>query len=88
MESNNISSVMITSPAIQKQAFKSGDLKIQLQIARTTESREVQEEIAESDNPRLLVALAGNVNLHPSVEKMLVETELPGVISALLNRRG
>jgi hypothetical protein len=84
---NTQATTMATSASVQEKAFNNGNLKVQLQIARSTEDPEVQKSIAKSDNPRILMALASNLNLHPSIEEVLAESKYPGVISSLIGRR-
>jgi hypothetical protein len=82
-----IQAPMITNSDIQIKAFNEGNLRIKLQLARTTEDKKVQEIILKEDNPRVLIALASNLNLDRAVEEELAGSKLPGVVSALLSRR-
>jgi len=87
MKIESAASPMITGARAQESAFSSGDIRAQLLVARSTEDLEVQKLILKSDNPRILVALASNTHLHPEIEQALAKSKLPGVLSALIDRR-
>lgn len=86
-----ISGSMITSTKTQKVIAGQEDTKNVMFLARHTDDKAVQETILRdnSDNKKVLVALAGNHELASSVESALAEKakEHPAIARALISRR-
>jgi len=76
----------ITSNTAQMAIYEGGNVRSQMKLARSTQDVDVQSEIADSKNIRVLTSLASNVDLHEDVEVKLAEMDNPRINSALLNR--
>jgi hypothetical protein len=80
--------VGVTSPNTQIKFLEMSNVRAQIMVAKTTESVEVMEKIINKGDPRLLVALASNINLPVEIEEQLAELSQkhPAIGKALLSR--
>ena len=84
-----ISGTMVTTPTTQMQILDAKNTRAAVKVAKETESVEVMEKIIESEQPRLLVALASNNNLPQEIEARLADLgeKYPAITKALVDRR-
>jgi len=81
-----VTGVATTSPQIQMRALDKSTTRVKLNLARTTDSLEVQKAIMKEGEIRVLLALATNKNLYTEIEENLVDIGNSRITEALLSR--
>lgn len=77
----------ITSADTQIYAIKkSKNVRVKLNVAKTTEDEQVMKEILSTGSNREIVALASNPNLTEDIEIGIIDKNIPTATNALISR--